>query len=163
MTTVKSEPYKRNKFFVLTGWLALTFSASLTAVFVDTGGWYASIAKPSWNPPDWLFGPVWTALYIMMGVAAWLVWQRGGWQKQRWPLTLYLLQWALNALWTPIFFGLQRPGLAFAGILLLLAAIIATMAEFWRVRLAAALLLIPYALWVTFATVLNFTIWRLNA
>ena len=82
---------------------------------------------------------------------------------QRWPLTLYLLQWALNALWTPLFFGLQRPGLAFAGILLLLAAIIATVAEFWRARLAAALLLIPYALWATFATVLNFTIWRLNA
>ena len=70
MTTVKSEPYKRNKLFGLTGWLALTFSASLTAIFVDTGGWYAALAKPSWNPPDWLFGPVWTVLYIMMAVAA---------------------------------------------------------------------------------------------
>ncbi len=101
-------------------------------------------------------------LYIMKAVAAWLVWKRGGWKAQRVPLTLYLIQWALNALWTPLFFGLQRPGLAFLEILILLAAIIATLIAFWRVRRPAALLLIPYTLWATFAAVLNFTIWWMN-
>ena len=107
-------------------------------------------------------GPVWTALYVTMAVAAWLVWKRGGWKAQRGPLTLYLVQWALNALWTPLFFGLQRPGLAFAEILLLVVAIVGTLVAFWRVKRVAGLLLVPYTLWVAFAAVLNFTIWRLN-
>ena len=156
-----NKPYYR--YSALIGWIALTFSAALTGVFVDTGGWYESITKPAWNPPSWLFGPVWTTLYIMMAVAAWLVWQRGGWKQQRKALTLYLVQWALNALWTPLFFVLQRPGLAFAEILVLLTAILATIAAFWRVKRTAAILLVPYVLWVSFAAVLNFTIWRLNA
>jgi len=147
----------------LIGWLALTFSASLTGVFVSTGGWYAELAKPAWNPPNWVFGPAWTTLYAMMAVAAWLVWQRGGWKPRRRPLALYLVQLALNALWTPLFFGLHRPGLAFAEIMVLDTALLATVLAFWRARLAAGLLLVPYALWVTFATVLNFTIWRMNA
>ncbi|MCE9614766.1 MAG: tryptophan-rich sensory protein [Lentisphaerae bacterium] len=146
----------------LAGWMILTFCAAATGVFVSTGGWYAELAKPSWNPPGWLFGPVWTLLYAMMAVAAWLVWTRGGWKAQRGPLGLYLAQWALNALWTPLFFGFHRPGLAFAEILVLLLAVVATMIAFRRVRLSAGLLLFPYALWVGFATVLNFTIWRLN-
>ena len=150
------------KVFALIGWLALTFCASATGVFVKTGGWYAELAKPTWNPPSWVFGPVWTALYIMMAVAAWLVWRRGGWKTQRGPLTLYLLQWALNALWTPLFFGLQRPGLAFAEILALTLAIVATLVAFWRVKRVAGILLVPYALWVTFAAALNFAIWRMN-
>ncbi len=147
----------------LLGWLALTFGAAATSAFVSTGGWYAALAKPAWNPPNWIFGPVWTSLYIMMAVAAWLVWQRGGWKAQRGPLTLYLVQWTLNALWTPLFFGLQRPDLAFVEIIILLVAILATLGAFWHVRRPAGLLLIPYALWAAFAAVLNFTIWRLNA
>lgn len=154
---------RRNQPLALIGWLVLTFLASTTGVFVSTGGWYASLVKPSWNPPGWLFGPVWTLLYIMMAVAAWLVWQRGGWAAQRWPLALYLTQWALNALWTPLFFGLQRPGLAFAEIIVLAMALLATVVAFWKVRRLAGALLVPYALWVSFAAVLNFTIWRLNA
>jgi translocator protein len=146
----------------LVGWLALTFGAATTGAFVSTGGWYASLVKPSWNPPGWLFGPVWTLLYALMAVAAWLAWQRGGWKAQRRALGLYLLQWALNALWTPLFFGLHRPGLAFGEIVVLLLAVLATLIAFWRVRLSAGLLLVPYALWVAFATTLNFTIWRLN-
>ncbi len=146
----------------LVGWLAMTFCASATAVFVTTDGWYAELAKPTWNPPAWIFGPVWTALYVMMAVAAWLVWKNGGWKQQRGPLSLYLLQWVLNALWTPVFFGMQRPGLAFAAILILLAAVFTTMAAFWKAHRIAGLLLVPYALWTTFAAVLNFTIWRLN-
>ncbi len=162
MRKVHSEPRRSQQVKALIGWLALTFSASLTAVFVKTGGWYEQLVKPAWNPPDWIFGPVWTVLYIMMAIAAWLVWQRGGWRQQRRALTLYLVQWALNVLWTPLFFGLQRPGLAFAEILFLLVAIIATLIAFWRVRRPAALLLIPYALWAAFATALNFTLWRMN-
>ncbi len=143
-------------------WLALTFCAAATGVFVQTDGWYAELAKPAWNPPGWLFGPVWTALYAMMAVAVWLVWLRGGWKMQRRALCLYLVQWVLNAIWTPIFFGLQRPDLAFAEIILLLVAICATLATFWRVSRVAGVLLLPYTLWTTFAAVLNFTIWRMN-
>ena len=146
----------------LIGWLALTFAAAATGVFVSTGGWYAELAKPSWNPPSWVFGPVWTLLYAMMAVAAWLVWQRGGWKAQRGPLALYLVQWALNALWTPLFFGMQRPALAFGEIVLLALAVLATLVAFWRVKLVAGLLLVPYAAWVGFAAVLNFAIWRMN-
>ncbi len=153
---------RRRGVLALIGWFALTFAAALTGAFVKTGGWYAELAKPTWNPPGWLFGPVWTMLYAMMAVAAWLVWRRGGWRMQRGPLTLYLAQWALNALWTPLFFGLRRPGWAFAEILILLLAILATLAAFWRVKRLAGALLVPYTLWVTFATFLNYTIWRMN-
>ena len=146
----------------LVGWLLLTFSASATAVFVADNGWYAGLAKPAWNPPGWLFGPVWTLLYAMMAVAAWRVWRRGGWARQKTALVLFVVQWALNALWTPLFFGLHRPGWALVEILVLLIAILATLRAFWRVDRPAGLLLLPYAAWVSFATVLNWTIWRLN-
>jgi tryptophan-rich sensory protein len=155
MTTVK-------RILAPVGWLALTFSAAATGVFVSTDGWYAGLVKPGWNPPGWLFGPVWTLLYVMMGVAAWLVWQRGGWALQRRSLGLYLLQWALNAVWTPVFFGLQQAGWACAVIIALDVAVLATLVAFWNVRRVAGVLLVPYALWVAFATVLNFTIWWLN-
>ncbi len=146
----------------LLGWLVLTFCATLSGVLVSTQGWYTTINTPRWNPPGWVFGPVWTALYIMMAVAAWLVWRQGGWKIQKKALCVYLVQLGLNALWTPLFFGLQQPGWAFAEILVLLAAILATLAVFLRVRTAAGVLLIPYALWVGFAAFLNFTIWRMN-
>lgn len=147
----------------LAGWFALCFgAASLGALFMP-GEWYASLRKPSWNPPGWIFGPVWTALYAMMAVAAWLVWRRGGFAAQRRPLGWFLAQLALNAAWTPLFFGLHWPGVAFAEIVLLWLAIVATLAAFRRVSRTATLLLVPYLLWVTFATVLNFTLWRLNA
>ncbi len=155
MTTVK-------RILAPVGWLALTFSAAATGVFVSTDGWYAGLVKPAWNPPGWLFGPVWTLLYVMMGVAAWLVWQRGGWALQRRSLGLYLLQWALNALWTPVFFGLQQPSWACGVIVALDVAVLLTLVAFWNVRRVAGVLLVPYALWVAFATVLNFTIWWLN-
>ncbi len=146
----------------LVGWLALTFSAALTGAFVSTRGWYAGLMKPSWNPPSWVFGPVWTILYTMMAVAAWLVWKEGGCRKQKRALRLYLVQWALNALWTPLFFGLHRPGLAFAEIVVLDVAVLGTLVAFWLARRVAGLLLVPYALWVAFATALNFTIRQLN-
>ena len=152
----------KRKWLGLISWLALVFAASLTSVFVSTGGWYAELNKPVWNPPNWIFGPVWTVLYIMMAVAAWRVWLRGGWKVQRTPLSLFLIQWTLNALWTPLFFGFHLLGWAFVEILVLLVFILLTLRAFWPVDRMAAFLMVPYALWVAFASVLNFTIWRLN-
>lgn len=147
----------------LGGWLALCFAAAGTAAFVSSGmGWYAELHKPAWNPPAWIFGPVWTTLYAMMAVAAWLVWRVGGWKEQRRALGLFLLQWLLNVLWTPLFFGLHRPGLAFADIILLWLALAATLRLFWQAQNVAGILLVPYLAWVSFAAVLNFVIWRLN-
>lgn len=146
----------------LIGWLALCFAATGTATFVSIDGWYAALQKPSWNPPAWVFGPAWTVLYIFMAVAAWLVWRQGGWKAQGRALGLFLVQWVLNALWTPLFFGLHRPGLAFAEIVILWLAIAATLAAFWRINKVAGALLVPYLAWVTFAAALNFAIWRLN-
>ena len=147
----------------LLAWVAFTFSATATSVFIAQNAWYAGLVKPTWNPPGWLFGPVWTLLYVLMGIAAWLIWREGGWRVQRRPLGLYLAQWALNALWTPLFFGLHRPGLAFAEIIVLDLAVLATLIAFCRVKRLAGALLVPYLLWVPFATVLNGTIWWLNA
>jgi uncharacterized protein YbjT (DUF2867 family)/tryptophan-rich sensory protein len=147
----------------LAGWLALCWgAASLGAIFTP-GDWYASLRKPSWNPPGWLFGPVWGALYTMMAAAAWLVWRRGGFTAQCRPLAVFLVQLALNAAWTPLFFGLHRPDLAFIAIGLLWLAIIFTLAAFRPVSRPAAWLLAPYLAWVSFAAALNFTLWRLNS
>jgi tryptophan-rich sensory protein len=146
----------------LAAWLALSLAAAAVGGFFLPGEWYAGLRKPSWNPPNWVFGPVWTALYTLMAVAAWLVWRRGGFRAQRVALALYLLQLGLNALWTPLFFGLKSPGLAFAEIVLLWGALLATIVAFWKAQRFAATLLLPYLAWVTFATVLNFALWRLN-
>jgi tryptophan-rich sensory protein len=160
-TNPSSNPASR-QILVLAGWLALCFAASGTAVFVSTGGWYTSLHKPSWNPPAWVFAPAWTLLYVMMAIAAWLVWREGGWKEQGRALGLFLLQWLLNALWTPLFFGMHRSGLAFVEISALWLVLATTLVRFWRVRKAAGVLLSPYLAWVSFAAVLNFTIWRLN-
>ena len=147
----------------LLGWLVLSFSAALTGALVSTDGWYAALQKPTWNPPPWVFGPVWSALYLMMGVAAWLVWREGGWRERRDPLVLFVVQWGLNAAWTPIFFRLHNITLALVEIALLWLTLAATTAAFFRVRRWAGALLLPYLAWVTFAGVLTFTLWRLNA
>ena len=146
----------------LAGWLFLCFSAASLGAFVLPGEWYAALKKPSWNPPGWVFGPVWTALYAMMAVAAWLVWKRGGFAAQRRALVLFLIQLALNAIWSPLFFGLHSPGAACAEIVLLWLAILATLAAFRPASRTATLLLVPYLAWVSFAAVLNFALWRLN-
>ena len=160
-----SEPVRitgTRSWVALAGWLAFVFAASSTAVFVTTGGWYAELAKPVWNPPNRVIGPAWTVLYILMAVAAWRVWRQGGWTRQKSALSLFVVQWSLNALWTPLFFGLQQPGWALAEILALLLAILATLRAFWRVDRPAGALLLPYAAWVSFATALNCTIWIMN-
>jgi translocator protein len=121
--------------------------------------WYPSLRKPSWIPPGWVFGPVWTMLYPLIAVAGWLAWRDG---RSRFGPLLYLLQLCLNAAWPWLFFGERRPDLALACTATLWVAILATIAAFWRVSRAAALLLVPYLAWVGFASALNHAIWRLN-
>ena len=129
---------------------------------VDT--WYREIARPSFTPPSWVFGPVWTTLYLAMGFAAFLVWRSGpGRREVRVALWAFAIQLVLNALWSPLFFGLKNLGLAFAEIVVLWAAIAVTLTLFWRRSALAGLLLVPYLAWVSFATALNFAFWRLNA
>ncbi len=146
----------------LIGWLLVTFCAPALGMWSMPDAWYEALDKPEWNPPAWIFGPVWTLLYTMMAVAAWRVWRHGGWAVRGRALGLYLVQLALNAAWTPLFFGWHQPGLAFLDIVLLLAAMVATGVAFARVDRLAALLWVPYVMWVGFATLLNFTLWRMN-
>jgi translocator protein len=145
----------------LMAWVGVSFVPALVGRWFQPGAWYATLEQPAWAPPNWVFGPVWTALYLSMGLAAWLVWRQRG--LDRAAHGIYLVQLTLNAMWSWIFFGLQSPGLAFAEILLLWMAIVATVTLFWRVRPLAGGLLLPYLGWVSFAAVLNGTIWRLNA
>jgi len=131
------------------------------ATSLGVGEWYRTLDKPAWNPPDWVFGPVWTLLYILMAAAAWLVLTKG-WRSAKPALALFFLQLILNAAWSWLFFGLRQPGWAFAELLALLAATVTTAVLFARVSPVAAWMLVPYIAWVAFAGMLNFTIWRLN-
>mgnify|MGYP003390446608 CR=1 FL=1 len=124
------------------------------------GDWYAALKKPSWNPPGWLFGPVWTTLYVMMAVAAWLVWRSGG--NSRGAMILFFSQLALNFAWSFLFFGARSPWLGLVDIAMLWVALLITTIVFFGKSRAAGLLMAPYLAWVSFAAVLNFTIWRLN-
>jgi benzodiazapine receptor len=142
--------------------LALTFGAAYIGSRFPVDAWYAALSKPAWNPPNWLFGPVWTVLYLLMALAAWLIWRKGNLMATALPLGLFVLQLALNAAWSWIFFGLHQLGLALVEILILWVAILATIAAFWRLNPASGWLMIPYLLWVTFASALNFVLWRLN-
>jgi len=146
--------------------LVLWILAALAAGWIGSrfmpGDWYASLAKPSWNPPNTIFGPVWTVLYILMGVSAWLVWRQTGFSGAKGPLTLFIIQLALNALWSYLFFGAHQPMLAFIEIVALAAVILITMLFFWTIRPLAGVLLIPYLAWVLFASALNFQLWQLN-
>jgi translocator protein len=124
--------------------------------------WYADLAKPSWTPPDWVFGPVWSMLYFTIAVAAWLVWRQAGLASAAVPMTLFGIQLLLNALWSWLFFGLHHPGAAFVDIVLLWMAIAATTVAFWCRSTLAGILFVPYLAWVSFASMLNLAIWRLN-
>ena len=139
--------------------------AQLGSLFTrpEIPNWYASLAKPAWNPPNWVFPVVWTTLYVMMAVAAWLVWKAAGFAGARPALSLFAFQLALNVVWSALFFRMHQPGWAFVEILVLWALILATVVAFWQVRQAAAWLMVPYLAWVAFAACLNFTIWRLNS
>jgi translocator protein len=148
----------------LVGWLVVSFAAaSIGAVAsLDAAFFYRQLSRPEWAPPSWLFAPVWTVLYVLMGVAAWLVWRSHGFKARRTGLVLFLLQLAANALWTWLFFAWHQGAGAFAEILILWALIVATIALFRSVSVPAALLLVPYLVWVTFATALTLSVWRLN-
>jgi len=131
-----------------------------TATSVDT--WYVALRKPSWTPPGAIFGPVWTLLYLMMAVAAWLVWKERNRRPVRIPMAVFLLHLAVNAAWSWIFFGWQRPDLAFFWIGFLWFWVVVTIFLFLTVRPLSAILMLPYLLWVTLAQVLNYEIFRLN-
>ena len=154
-----------------TDWLGLLVSVAICFAAAGLGGlvttpkipgWYADLAKPIWTPPDWIFGPVWTLLYLMMGIAAWLVWRQAGFTNAKLPLALFAIQLSLNTLWSVLFFGLQNPGAAAVEIIVLWVAILATLIAFWKRSKWAGWLLVPYLAWVSYATVLNASIWQLN-
>ncbi|MGB5443333.1 MAG: TspO/MBR family protein [Gammaproteobacteria bacterium] len=148
----------------LAGWLVLCFAASAVGAVasIQAGSFYAQLAQPLWAPPPWVFGPVWTVLYALMGIAAWLVWRCGGFRANRQALGLFLLQLAFNAVWSWLFFAWHLGVLSLADILVLWILILATLVSFWRVRPLAGALLIPYLLWVSFAAALNYSLWQLN-
>ena len=154
----------RNPWLALLGWLALCAAVAAIGGIASANApqFYAELSKPSWAPPPGLFGPVWTALYAMMGVSAWLVWRERGWAGARGALTLFVAQLVFNALWSWLFFAWHRGALAFADIVLLLVLIVATIAAFARIHTFAAWLLVPYLAWVSFATALSYSVWQRN-
>lgn len=145
-------------------WLAACFlvAAVGASASLQAGTFYAELVRPDWAPPGAVFGPVWTMLYAMMAVAAWVVWQRRGIRLAQIGLVLFVLQLILNALWSWLFFGWRQGALSFLDIAVLWALIVVTLVFFWRIRPLAGLLLVPYLAWVTFASALNFRIWQLN-
>lgn len=154
----------KNQTLGLAAWLAISFVAAAigSVASIQAGSFYAQLARPEWGPPSNIFGPVWTVLYALMGIAAWLVWRAGGFRAARTALALFLVQLAVNALWSWLFFGWHLGGAALADIVLLWLLVVATLVAFWRIRPVAGALLIPYLLWVTFAAALNHSVWQLN-
>lgn len=148
----------------LIAWIAVSLLAGAIGAVasVNAGSFYNQLVRPAWAPPGWLFGPVWTLLYILMGIAAWLVWRAAGWSGARAALTLFVLQLAINTLWTWIFFAWRNGALALADIIVLLIFIVATMIAFSRFSRVAAALLVPYLGWVAFATALTAAVWSRN-
>ncbi|MGB3633071.1 MAG: TspO/MBR family protein [Rubrobacteraceae bacterium] len=153
-------------FVGLIAFLAACFATAGLGSLVTTpriNGWYAELDKPFFNPPSWIFGPVWTVLFLAMAVAGWLVWRQRGFPGAKVALTLFGIQLFLNLLWSTLFFGLKSPGVALVEIVVLWTAILATLLAFRQKSRTAAALFVPYLAWVTFATLLNLEIWRLNS
>lgn len=151
------------KFFRLIGAVILCELAGITGslfTIKNIPTWYAALNKPAFNPPNWLFGPVWTALYIMMGISLFLIWESGKENKR--AQVLFYIQLILNTAWTFIFFGLHSPFWGFVEIIALWIMIIVCIIEFGKISRAAAYLLVPYLLWVSFASILTFSVWRMN-
>ncbi|HWQ37437.1 MAG TPA: TspO/MBR family protein [Burkholderiales bacterium] len=144
--------------------LGVTYAAAALGALgsAQARSFYAELVKPEWAPPGWLFGPVWSLLYTLMAVAVWMVWRSAGFPAARLAVGLFAVQLAANALWSWLFFAWREGAAAFAEIVLLWALIVATAAAFWRVNRLAALLLVPYLVWVTFASVLSWVIWQSN-
>lgn len=149
----------------LAGFLVASFGAAAiggAATATSVGTWYRTLHKPTWNPPDWIFGPVWTLLYVCMAVAAWRVWRGSEPEAGRRTLILFGVQLGLNALWSVLFFGLRQPGWAFAEVIVFWACLVLLLVRFGRADRIATTLWAPYVAWVSFASVLNGTIWWLN-
>ncbi len=148
----------------LLAWLLLSFAAAAVgaAASVQAATFYQRLSQPAWAPPASVFGPVWSALYALMGIAAWLVWREGGFGRHRGVLVLFVIQLAVNALWSWLFFGWHLGALALGDIVILWLLIAATLVGFWRTHPAAGMLLIPYLCWVSFAAALNYAVWQMN-
>jgi benzodiazapine receptor len=147
------------------GWVAVTMGAGIAGTLlsrVQASQFYQQLQRPSWAPPSWVFGPVWTLLYLMMGTAAWMVWRKAGFAEARFAPVLFLVHLLFNAAWTGIFFGLELPGVAFAEILVLWLMIALLLVRFWSVEPASGMLMLPYLVWVSYAAALNFALWRMN-
>jgi translocator protein len=157
--------FNRDSWLSLVPFLAVCFAAAGIGSLATGGSvntWYPQLRKPQWNPPNWIFGPVWTILYAMMALSAWLVWRQAGWAGARFALILFAIQLVLNTVWSVVFFGMQAIGAAFGEILLLWMMTIATAVAFASISFLAAWLLLPYIGWVAFASYLNFRIWQMN-
>ncbi len=152
-------PAPMNSTLALLGFFAACFLVACSGAVFRPGEWYESLAKPSWNPPNWLFAPAWTLLYILIAIAGWLVWREAGIVP---ALALYAVQLVLNAAWSGIFFGMKRPDLAFAELVLLWLSILGCILLFAPISATAAWLMAPYLAWVTFAGALNYAIWQRN-
>ena len=154
----------RKRLLTAAAWLAVTYAAGAIGAIAsaNAGGFYLQLSRPPWAPPAWVFGPVWNVLYFLIGLAAWLVWRARGFRGARAALTLFLVQLALNALWTWLFFAWRDGALAFAEIVVLWVFILATAIAFWRVRPAAGALLVPYLAWVGYAAALTWSLWQRN-
>jgi len=143
--------------------LLVYFAAAIGGLgSAGAGDFYQQLQRPDWAPPGWLFGPVWSALYTLMGIAAWLVWRSAPWSQTRPALLLFGAQLIINALWSWLFFAWQLGALALADIVLLMVVLALTLVHFYRIKPLAAWLLLPYYAWVSFAAVLNLAVWRLN-
>lgn len=163
-TQPQTPPSMKKQILGLIGWFLISFAASAIGAVasIQAKTFYGELVQPSWAPPAGVFGPVWTLLYAMMAIAAWLVWRAGGLRANRVAFSLFAIQLAFNALWSWLFFAWHLGAWAFANILVLWVFIAATLVTFWRVRPLAGALLIPYLGWVTFAAALNFAVWQLN-
>ena len=147
----------------LLGFMLACAAAATPGLVFRPGKWYRQIKKPSWRPPDWLFGPVWLVLYVSIAISGWLIWLESHSEGAMLALIVYAVHLVLNGLWSVVFFGMRRPDLAFIEVVFLWLSILATIATFTPVNEIAAYVLMPYACWVAFAVILNFRIWRLNS
>lgn len=152
-----------SKFKLVLSVLVAVLVGAIGSIFTTSSiqTWYVTLAKPPFNPPSWLFAPVWTILYVLMGISFWLIWKSRSSEKKH-AMGLFIVQLILNGIWSPVFFGARSIGNALAIIVLLWAAIVLTIFVFQKISKPAAWLLVPYILWVSFATVLNFSLWQQN-
>lgn len=155
---------KPKQAFGLVAWATVTFFAAAMGALASANApeFYSALARPSWAPPPWVFGPVWSALYALMAVSVWLVWRLRGFTGARIALSLFVVQLAANALWSWLFFAWRQGALAVAEVVILWCLVAATVVAFQRIRVSAAVLLYPYLAWCTFAAALTFAVWRLN-